>query len=300
MRVLVTGASGFVGRACLHALTELGCEVIAASRRPGPPAPGVEWTTVDLLAPGEAARLGREARADTLLHLGWTVDPGRFWTDPANLDWLGATLKLVRAAAEAGARRVVGVGTCFEYDWPVEGDCHELTTGLRTHTLYDAAKDACRRTLEAYAAQERIAFAWGRLFYLYGPGEDPARLVPGLARALLAGEPARLSSGLAVRDYMDVRDAGRSLALLATHTLEGPANIATGQGVSIAGIAREMADLAGRPDLVMLGALPDRPGEPARIVADVSRQKEALGFIPSISLRQGLNDALAHWRSRAI
>ena len=297
MRVLVTGASGFVGRACVPALTALGCEVIAASRRPGPPAPGVEWTTVDLMAPGEAARLGREAGADTLLHLGWTVAPGRFWTDPANFDWIGATLELVRAAAEAGARRVVGVGTCFEYDWPAEGDCHELTTGLRAHTLYDAAKDACRRAVEAYAAQEGIAFAWGRLFYLYGPREDPARLVPGLARSLIAGEPARLSSGRVVRDYMDVRDAAGALALLAVQALEGPINIATGEGVSIAALAREMADLAGRPDLCRLGDLADRSGEPPRIVADVSRQSGDLGFTPSIPLRQGLGDALAYWRA---
>lgn len=299
MRVLVTGASGFVGRHTLPALTELGCEVIAAARRPGAAAPGVEWMTVDLLAPDERQRLVRRARPDVLLHLAWTVEPDRFWTDPANLDWVGASLHLARAAADAGARRLCAIGTCFEYDWPTQGDCIERVTDLRTHTLYDAAKDACRRVLDAYAAQTGLSFAWARLFYLYGPGEAPTRLVPAISRALAAGEPARSSRGLAVRDYMDVRDAAAALACLATSEVCGPVNLATGEGVSIADIVTTLGRLARRPDLVQLGALPDRQDEPPRIVADVTRLRQEAGAKAPRPLEQGLADALSFWRDAA-
>jgi nucleoside-diphosphate-sugar epimerase len=295
---LVTGASGWVGRHTLAALTQMGCEVVASARRSAAPTPGVEWMATDLLSPGEAERLARQARAEALLHLAWTVEPGKFWTDTANLDWAGASLRLVRAAAESGTRRMCAVGTCFEYDWPAEGNCVEMVTGLKSHTLYDAAKDGCRRILEAYAAQSGLSFCWARLFHLYGPGENTARLVPSISRALAAGEPACFSQGLAVRDYMDVRDAAAALARLVVSDVTGPVNIATGEAVSIAHIVNNLARLAARPDLSRPGALPDNPDEPPRIVADVTRLRhEVPGIQASRPLEQGLAETLEFWRN---
>ncbi|HET7678637.1 MAG TPA: NAD(P)-dependent oxidoreductase [Xanthobacteraceae bacterium] len=299
MRVLVTGASGFIGRHTLPALTQLGCEVVASARRPGPPAPGVEWIAADLLAPGETKRLGREARADALLHLAWTVEHDKFWTDPANLDWVGASLRLVRAAVEAGTRRVCITGTCFEYDWPSEGDCVERVTALRAHTLYDACKASCRQVLEAYAAQTGLSFAWARLFHLYGPHENAGRLVSSIARALVAGTPARTSRGLTIRDFMDIRDVGAALARLVASDVHGPVNIATGKGTPIADIAAILGRLAARPDLTQIGALPDRPDDPPRIVADVTRLRREVGVEAPRSLEQGLSEALDFWREVA-
>jgi nucleoside-diphosphate-sugar epimerase len=75
-----------------------------------------------------------------VLHLAWCVTPGQVWTDPANLDWAAASLRLARAAAEVGVRRFVATGTCYEYDWPADAACIEGVTPIRAHTLYDATK----------------------------------------------------------------------------------------------------------------------------------------------------------------
>ena len=299
MRVLVTGASGFIGRYTLPALTQLGYSVVASARRPGRSITGVEWIAADLLKPGEAERLAREARADALLHLAWTVEPDKFWADPANLDWIGASLRLVRAAVETGTRRVCVAGTCFEYDWPRDGDCVEGVTPLRTHTLYDACKAACHQVLQAYAAQTSLSLAWARLFHLYGPYENPARLVSSIARALVAGTPARTSRGLAIRDFMDIRDAAAALASLLASDVRGPVNVATGKGVRILELATMLGRLAGRPDLAQIGALPDRPNDPPRIVAQVSRLTQEVGVEAPRPLEQGLGEALDFWREVA-
>ena len=299
MRILVTGASGFVGRHTLPALTQLGCTVIASARHPGPPTPGVEWVAADLLEPGEAERVGREARADALLHLAWTAEPGKLWTDAGNLDWVDASLRLVQFAAEAGTRRLCVTGTCFEYDWPEDGACMERVTPLRAHTLYDVCKDSCRRILEAYATQTGLSFAWARIFYLYGAGEHPDRLVSGIAKALIAGEPARASRGLAIRDFMDVRDAGAALARLLLSEVTGPVNIATGEGNSVADIGRTLARIALRSDLFHPGALPDRLNDPPRIVADVTRLRQEVGVEAPRPLEQGLAETLDFWRQVA-
>jgi nucleoside-diphosphate-sugar epimerase len=295
MRILVTGASGFIGRQVLSALSGTGVAVAAVSRRRRVPTPSCRWHEADLLAPGVAGDLIGHIRPTHVLHLAWCVEHGRFWTDPANLDFAGATFALARACAKQRIARFVATGTCYEYDWPADGNCSEATTALAGHSLYDISKDACRRALARFFALEAIEFAWARLFFLYGPHETASRLVASLARALVRGEPAPCSPGRAIRDFIDVRDAGQALAALTLSSATGPVNIASGQAVAVADVARTLGRLAGRPDLVRLGALPDRPGEPPRIVADVSRLRHEMSFEAARSLEAGLADALSFW-----
>ena len=140
-----------------------------------------------------------------------------------------------------------------------------------------------------------ISFAWARLFFLYGAGEGEKRLVPSLARALAADLPAKCTSGGAVRDFLDVRDAAEALVALALSDVTGEVNIASGVATSIAQVAQSLGRLAAKPDLVQIGALEDRPNEPPCIVADVKRLREEVGFQPERSLEEGLEDALAYW-----
>src|SRR5690606_29629659 len=124
-------------------------------------------------------------------------------------------------------------------------------------------------------------FAWGRLFFLYGPQEAQNRLVASVAHALAQGDAAECSDGLVIRDFMDVRDAGAALSALALADVEGSVNIASGEAVSIAEVVTKMGQLAGHPELVRLGARANRTGEPPRIVAEVGRLRDEVGFTPS-------------------
>ncbi|MFN4230106.1 NAD-dependent epimerase/dehydratase family protein [Parvibaculum sp.] len=295
-RILLTGATGFVGRAAIAPLIASGAELHLVSRREPETLDRAIWHQADLLRSDEVRSLLFDIRPDTLLHLAWCVEHGRFWMDPANLDWVAATANLARAAAEAGTSRFVGAGTCYEYDWPADENCSETHTQLAAHTLYDTCKDATRRMLEVFCAGNGMTFAWARLFFLYGQGEDPRRLVASVARAIVRGETAAISRGLSVRDFMDVRDAGAALSALSLSDLQGAINIASGKGERISELARKIGEVAGRADRVRVGALPDRPGEPPRIVADTRRMREELGFVPAISLEQGLRDVLDFWR----
>ncbi len=259
---------------------------------------GVTLHSADLLQQNTARELIAETAPQAVLHLAWCVEHGQFWSDPANLDWTAASLRLARAAAEGGVRRFVGVGTCYEYDWPADAPCVEGATPLATHTLYDAAKAGTAAILRQYFAQAGVGFAWARLFHLYGPGEDPRRFVPSVARALARGEEARCTSGSQIRDFLDVRDAGAALAKLVVGEYCGDVNIGSGAPVRLADIAEALADIAGRRDLLRLGALPDSPDEPPFVVAEVKVLRKAIGFTPHFDLSEGLRDTLGDWIAR--
>ncbi|MDO9382552.1 MAG: NAD(P)-dependent oxidoreductase [Hyphomicrobiaceae bacterium] len=295
----MTGASGFIGRHAVVSLRAAGHTVVGTGRKPSLDL-GIEWIAADFLVEGQPKRIVTIAKPEVVLHLAWTVEHGRFWTDPANLDWVSSTMALARACADAGVSRFCGVGTCFEYAWPSQSDCVETTTALENHLLYDAAKDACRRTLSAFTKQTGCQFAWGRVFHLYGANEHPGRLVSSVCRSLVAAEEAKCSTGVSLRDFMDVRDAGAALAALAASTVEGEVNIASGNAQSIASVAQMLGDLSGRPDLIKIGALPDRDGEPPRITAATGRLRDEVGFKPAVTLEAGLHDALSFWRNAAI
>jgi nucleoside-diphosphate-sugar epimerase len=291
--VLVSGAGGFVGLPAVVELARRGAQVHALSRRPDPPrVPGVRWHRVDL-ADGDAVEaLVRELSPEQLLHLAWYTEIGRLWSAPENVFWVECSLRLLRAFVRRGGRRAVIVGTCAEYDWSAAGPLHESRSGLAPVTLYGAAKDALRRVAGAYTEQEGVELAWARPFFLYGP-RDPGRLVVSAIHSLLAGETLATSAGKQVRDYMHVEDAGGAVAALLDSPVVGAVNVASGVGVQVGELLDRVVALTGRPELVRRGALPERPGDPPSLVADVARLRDEVGFRPRWSLAEGLADTVS-------
>lgn len=295
-RVLLTGASGFVGRHALAALAEGGHEVHASARGRGPDVGGVVWHETDLLADGAARQLVIEVRPELLVHLAWYAEHGKFWSSPLNVRWVEASLALLQAFVDTDGRRAVLAGTCAEYEW--SRDLYPEDALLGPATLYGAAKHGLHTVAAAYAEQVGVSLAWGRLFFLYGPGEPPQRFVPSLARALLAGEPAPMTAGTQRRDFMHVADAGAAFAALADCDLQGAVNIASGEGVELRELARVIAARTGGQDLLQIGALPTREGDPPSLVADARRLRETLPLLEPMSLAEGLADTIAWWRAR--
>jgi nucleoside-diphosphate-sugar epimerase len=287
-RVLVTGASGFIGRQTIEPLRARGFDVQTASRAAG----------VDLLAPGAAAAAVAAARPTYLLHLAWYAEPGRFWTAAENLRWVGASLELLQAFAEAGGERAVIAGTCAEYAWGLDGPCVERRTPLRPATLYGAAKHGLHEIASAYTAQVGLSLAWGRVFFCFGAHEPPGRLVPSVARALLGDREAPVTDGRQVRDFLAVDELGDAFAALLDSAVEGPVNLASGEPVALRDLVGLIADAAGRPELVRFGAVEPRPGEPAELVADVARLRDEVGWRPRQPLAGGVERAVAWWRGQ--
>lgn len=268
--ILLTGASGFVGRQVLCSLAERGKRVRVVVREGkqhlfahGEAIESV-LTTCDLFA--ENAAWWREVckGVDTVIHAAWYVEPSDYLQSPKNLDCLVGTLQLSAGAAKAGVRRFVGIGTCFEYDF--SSGMMAIDTPLQPQTPYAAAKAAAFMALSQCLPQMGIDFLWCRLFYLYGDGEHPRRLVPYLRSRLAAGKSAELTSGNQIRDFLDVHEAGRMIVNSALSENRGAINICSGKAITIRQLAENIADEYGRRDLLNFGARADNIVDPPCIV----------------------------------
>jgi len=204
------------------------------------------------------------AGSETLVHAAWYAEPGKYLTSPMNLACLTGTLDLASAFVKIGGRRFVGVGTCAEYD--TSAGLLTTDTPLAPATVYAACKASAYLVLRNLLPAEGVGFAWCRLFYLYGEGEDERRLVPYLRRQLEAGEEALLTEGRQVRDYLDVEDAGREIAEVALGRRDGAVNICSGKPTTVRELVERIADEYGRRDLLRFGARPDNRFDPPMVV----------------------------------
>ena len=276
MRVLVTGATGYVGRAATAALA--GHEVVQLPR------------TIDLLDSERACSAVADVGATHLLHLAWDVTPGSYWSSDANHRWAEASQALFHAFAEAGGERILGVGTCAEYAWTrarLDADAP-----LTPASIYGRAKLATARGLEAID----ISSCWARLFFSFGPHEHPARLVPSVIRALLDGERAACTDGEQKRDFLFVDDVGRALATLLASDVRGAANVSSGTAVAVRDLVGRIGHQLDREHLIDFGARPRSADDPAELYGP-PLVLDRLGFSPAVALDEGIARSIAYWQS---
>jgi nucleoside-diphosphate-sugar epimerase len=169
---------------------------------------------------------------------------------------------------------------------------------VRPHDLYGASKHALHLVLEQLVRQAGASLAWPRVFYTYGPYEDPRRLLPSVVRALARGDPAPMTGGEQIRDYMHVEDVAAAVWAVARSQHVGAINIASGTPTTVRVLAETAAQLLDRREGLCVGALPYRPGEPMVIQASAQRLREEIGWRPRYDLARGLAETVRWWRGR--
>ncbi len=287
MRVLLTGASGFLGRYVLRSLQQQGIQTVVLGRRRPPECLEADFIQADLLTSPNLAALVQASRASHLLHLAWFAEHGVYWTSPLNLRWVDASVRLVKAFCAHGGQQVVLAGSCAEYDW-AEGYCREDHTSLQAATLYGTAKDATRRLVMAICAQHQVPCAWGRVFLPFGAGEGVQRLIPSLISVFRGQRPAFGVNASAYRDFLHASDVAQAFVTLLTRGASGAFNVSSGQPTLLADLVSTLANLLGADAQAVLDLATTGVGEP-RLLVGANDKLQALGWQPALSLAQGLH-----------
>ncbi|MFJ5300320.1 NAD-dependent epimerase/dehydratase family protein [Pseudomonas sp. NPDC088368] len=279
-KVLLTGATGFVGRHLASALLERGFQVRAVARnvdvvRRMPWFADVEWVAADLHGEGlDIAALTDGISA--LAHLAWPGLPnyGGLFHFERNLP---ADYAFIRQVVEAGVKHVMVTGTCFEYG--LQSGALDEDLVAQPANPYGLAKNTLRLFLESLARQHPFTLQWARLFYLHGEGQNPNSLLASLERAIDENAVSfDMSAGEQLRDYLPITTAARHLAALLQHPeFSGVVNISSGQPVSVRRLVEQRLKDSGASLSLNLGAFGYSAHEPMAFWGNCERLQQILG-----------------------
>lgn len=293
-RILVTGASGFLGTALTARLRAAGAQVHGVSRQPRS-GPGIHWHVLDLVDAAAVERTMAAVRPEIVFHLASAVSGRR------DLDFVGSSLQanlvaavnVLTAASRTSRPRVLLSGSMEELD---AGD-REAVPG----SPYAAAKTAASSYGRMFHALYELEVVLLRTFMVYGPGQfDEAKLIPYVTTSLLSGQVPRLSSGTREVDWIYVDDVVDAYvrAALALGIAGSTLSVGSGELASIRAVVERLEKLTGGKTRPQFGAVPDRPLERPRR-ADVAVTEAAIGWRPQVALDDGLGRTVEWFRARA-
>lgn len=293
MRVVLTGAGGFIGASVVRQLAPEGTELHTLGRIG---VPGTVFHACDLIADDPAPILA-EIAPTHLVHLAWNEDRATLWNGAENLAWVAATLRLVLAFRQAGGTRAVIAGSSAEYDWTGNAPLDERTSPLNPATGYGRAKRALF-DLVANTPELGLSVGWARIFFAFGPHDKPDRLLSQVIDGVAAGRTVACSAGTQVRPFIHVDDVAGALIALLRSPVEGPVNIALAETTSVRDLALRAGAAAGDPNLIMFGTQPLQPGEPPVLTTAVARLTDEVGFVPRFTIEQAVRATVAERLAR--
>ncbi len=287
MRLFVTGGTGFIGTPLRRALAGHELLVVDPRRRPRSLRATISAAISSKSSAWKSAV--RDFEPAACLHLAWAGLPD--YSLPTSLKNFQAGLGLFQFLREIGCPRLVVTGTCFEY-----GDlsgCLAEDRHPQTQGLFAAFKAAQRLVATSLFAGSATTLIWARPFYVYGPGQRPASLIPSCYRSLQEGRKPEVKTPDLLNDFIHVEDVAAGLAVLATSpAAAGIYNLGSGQPTRIRDVVNLLARCLGRPPVFEPSVAAG-----AGFWADMTRMVQQTGWRPQLSLEEGIRRTVDVWRA---
>jgi nucleoside-diphosphate-sugar epimerase len=276
LQLFVTGATGFVGSHFVQQALRAGHSVRGIGR------PG-SLPRIPIPQPFDLLPLSLDALEsphfegiDCLVHFASHTPNPPYASLPECLYWnVFQSARVFAQAAEAGVKRFLVAGSCFEYGLSAIGHSRiHPGTELRPNSTYSISKAAASTALLGFARERAVQLQLLRIFQVFGEGEPAFRFYPSLKRAALAGADFEMTHGLQVRDFIPVSDvAARFLQALDFQTVETGRplirNVGTGTGTRLVDFAQAHWSQWNAPGTLKTGVIPARTEEIPQLVADI-------------------------------
>lgn len=296
-RVLVTGASGFVGRNVVSEFLERGYEVHAIIHSKFLPAcDNLVQYHIDLMNSDSVINFLAKNCFKNLVHLAWYVGQG-CQTSDVNLDWVCLSLNLLKQFQKYGGKKVLITGSVSEYDYNY-GYLSEDLTPLNNEFLYGKSKAALYVLSKAFCELNNLDFKWARLFNIYGPNEKETRLMPSVILSMLKGEDVKVSNCKKFQDYLYVEDVAKAIVMLFESGVNGAVNICSGRPVQLQTIVEKIAQYMDFKGKILWGAIPSYFSQEI-VVGNNLKLKNEVKFEPKYTLEEGLKSDINWWKGHS-
>lgn len=250
-RIFVTGGTGFIGRHTVQKLC-LKNECIVLTRQEQKDTSGVKYVMGDVKDRAGVKTLLKQYRCGTLLHFAWDVKSPSFAVSNVNADWQKWSTSIVEDFLQLGGHNVISSGTCFEYASDAQGELTEQSV-CRPATPYGNAKLSTYNKIKQICSSSGARFVWGRIFYLYGPGEESRKLITNAFDTLKRGEDFVCHTPENCIDYVHVEDASNAFKVFTENAnIDGVFNICTGRAGRVGDMLLYIANRLGAKEKLHL------------------------------------------------
>lgn len=292
--LLLTGATGLIGKELAEPLLRAGFDVHAITIDRENPDNGIHWIPGSLFDEAFLRDTVASLRPTHLLNMAWATT-GNYLTSDINFSFLTAGITLARAFAANGGRRAVYAGSCFEYRF-LDEPLRENGPLEASRNHYTFCKNSLREIAGRIFASADVSFGYGRIFYVYGRNEAKTRLTGAVVDHLLHGEPATITAGPLLRDYIYAKDIAGAFSALVDSEVAGEVNICTGRAVSIRDYVLALAREIGREELLVFRD--DCANQPPLIVGDNTRLTREVGYTPRYSMEEAVREIVRDAKQR--
>ena len=288
-KVLLTGVTGLIGKEIIEPLKNLGYEISALTIDENNPDNGVNWIKCNLFNEESVKNAFEAVKPTHLMNFAWATT-GDYLSSDINLEFVKAGINLLKYFKQNGGKRAVYVGTCFEYKFKDEP--LKEYDAVNPQTLYATSKNALREIAESFCKTNGISFGYGRIFYVYGHGENEKRLTAHLIKTLQEDKEVIINCGRLVKDYMYTKDIAGGFAAFLDSNVEGIVNMATGKGISLRDYSTYIAKKLGKEKYLIIKE--EETNQPERIVGDNTRLTQEVGYKIKYTFEQAIEEILSN------
>lgn len=287
-KILLTGATGLIGKELIKPLLENGYELFAISRKPLQNTNNITWLSGDLFDTQFIKYCCEKAQADILVHLAWKVTKD-YANSNENFSFLAGSIGLLQAFQQHGGKQVFFCGSYFEYDLSqtVLTEQSKLDPEKMAYTF---CKNELRKIAEKFCRQNGMDFCYGRIFNVFGHNEEKNRLIRQILDGLFADEEVIIKSGPLQKDYMYSREIANAITAVLKSNVQGPVNICTGKPIAIKDIALIIARRLHKEHLIKFQN--DFGSQPLCVYGDNTKLLTETSYKPEYTFEQAIDEII--------